>query len=277
MHTNYLLFLRRTLPARPVCHRKITFSRGILSKCKAPGKIALEPPRDLGERDSSHEGAMPLQPGTTPTWTGRGPSIFLRPNRRGLGHKTPDNCQRHGSTSGKVTTLLVNTTLLSPLCGSEAFISVKARKLENTNHLCRIFPFKNVCGTMESRKSSMALPLDVASAADYWMRALASSSGLTSALWLNTDVDLVTATCISFVVLPPGLASCLGNEFSQPTFYQAHHKLSAKETEEGGVLSDTHGQLRHGTWSSCFRLHADLQAHQAQTAKGTEEISEIFD
>lgn len=45
--------------------------------------------------------------------------------------------------------------------------------------------------------------------------ALLSWPWLTSALWLNTDMDSVTTTCIGFVVLPPGLTSCFGNEFPQ--------------------------------------------------------------
>ena len=117
---------------RPVCHGKITFSRGRLSKCKAPGQVALESPRGLGERESSHEGRMPLQSGKMPTWTRREPTAFpTGPITELLGHEAPDNHQCHGSQSSKVITLLGNTTLPSCLCGSEAFVSVKARELEN--------------------------------------------------------------------------------------------------------------------------------------------------
>lgn len=85
MNKNYLLSLEEHFPQRPMCHRKITFSRGRLSKCKAPGKVALEFPWDLGERDNTHEGGMPPQPGKMPAWTRGKHSVSHRSNHRAAG------------------------------------------------------------------------------------------------------------------------------------------------------------------------------------------------
>lgn len=82
MKRNYLPSLEDHLMQRPMCHRKIMFSRGRFSKCKALGKVALESLWDLGERDNSHEGGMPLQPGKMPTWTRGKHSISHRSNHR---------------------------------------------------------------------------------------------------------------------------------------------------------------------------------------------------
>lgn len=85
MNKNCLLSLEEHFLQRPMCHRKITFSRGRLSKCKALGKVASESPWDLGERDNSHEGGMPLQPGKMPTRTRRETQHFPQAQSQSAG------------------------------------------------------------------------------------------------------------------------------------------------------------------------------------------------
>lgn len=77
-----------------------------------------------------------------------------------LEQEAPDNYQCHRSKSSKVTALWVNTTVLPCPCALEACISMKAVELENkdvkasTISISSSTVSKNVCGTVESRKSS---------------------------------------------------------------------------------------------------------------------------
>lgn len=66
---------------------------------------------------------------------------------------------------------------------------------------------------------------------------LPSLSWLTSALWLNTDLDSVTVTCIS-PGLPPSSTSCFGNE-SPPSMVilSGLHALLTGEMEAGCYAS----------------------------------------
>lgn len=66
--------------------------------------------------------------------------------------------------------------------------------------------------------------------------ALLSWPWLTSALWLNTDMDSVTTTCIGFVVLPPNLTSCFGNEFPQSIVILSVPSRMLNWRERGGVV-----------------------------------------
>ena len=78
--------------------------------------------------------------------------------------------------------------------------------------------------------------------------ALLSWSWLTRGLWLNTDMDSVTKTCMGFAVLPPGLTSCLGNEFPQSVVILPGPSQTLNWSEQGVVvLSDTVRQCGNGT------------------------------
>lgn len=265
MNKNYLLSWQEHLPQRPMCHWKIRFSRGRLSKCKALGKCALESPRDLGERENSYEGGMPLQPGKMPAWTRGKHSVSGGLITELLEQEAPDSHQSHRCKSHEVTALLVNTIVLSCLRGLEARISVRAVKLENKGWKhgppLRHLPLSLRTSVQQQRvgRQHGGCILTWASAVDYW---LLSCLWLTSVLWLNTNMDLATTTGLGIVVLSPGLTFCFGNKFPPSTvILSACSKLFTEEREEG-LLFLTHvgsSEMEHGALppkmvvSSAFR------------------------
>lgn len=131
MKRNYLPSLEEHLMQRPMCHRKIMFSRGRFSKCKALGKVALESLWDLGERDNYMREGCPFsqarcqhgQEENTASPTG------LITELRGQ-EAPPDNHQCP-NPARSLTALLVNTIVLFWLFYLEACIPVTAVELEN--------------------------------------------------------------------------------------------------------------------------------------------------
>ena len=160
MNKNYLLSLEEHFPQRPMCHRKITFSRGRLSKCKAPGKVALESPWDLGETDNTHEGGMPPQPGKMPTWTRGKHSASHRSHHRaaGAGGYRQASISWVQSHQGHCSLGKYYCAALPLWLGGMHFCEscgLWKQGLEaSTISAASSTPAKNVCGTMESRKSS---------------------------------------------------------------------------------------------------------------------------
>lgn len=219
MNKNYLPSLEEHFTQRPMCHRKIMFSRDSLWKCKALGKVGLEAPWDLGERDNSHEGRMPLQPGKVPTWTRGKRSISLKSNHRAAETGGPDSHQCP-NPARLLTALLVNTIVLFWLCDLQASISAEAMEQENKDLKASSISVASSTLRMsveQWRAGSLALELQFDVDFCCWLLtqgALLSWSWLTSALWLNAGMDSVTTTCTGFVVLPH-LTSCFGNEFPQ--------------------------------------------------------------
>lgn len=131
MNKNYLLFLKEHFLQRPMCHRKITFSRGRFSECKALGNVALESPWDHAERDNLHEGGMPLQSGKMPTWARRETQCFPRvQSQSGWRRRVQTTINVTGPNPAR-SLFLENTTILSCFCGLEACISLKAMELED--------------------------------------------------------------------------------------------------------------------------------------------------